>query len=62
MTNEERRYKAYKNAVNSNHPDIGSGNHIRLEYCFVKGRGTFPDDEYRGFRYRDYHTDDDVSA
>lgn len=61
LTNKERRHQAYFDGVKSVYPAGTRGVRRRLGYCFVEMvRGVFPDEEYKGFRYSDYHTDEGV--
>ena len=57
-SNKQKRYSAYKEGVQAVFPNMGEGARMRLGFCFVEMvRATFPDDEYKGFRYSDYHVD-----
>jgi hypothetical protein len=63
MTNCSKRYKCYSKAVPivRDLVEIGAGKRFRLGYCFVESvRGAFPDPEYKGFRYSEFHSDDDT--
>ena len=60
-TNKQKRYNACKEGVQAVYPNMGEGARMRLGFCFVEMvRATFPDDEYKGFRYSDYHVDESM--
>ena len=60
-SNTQKRYSAYKEGVQAVYPNMGEGARIRLGFCFVEMvRATFPDDEYKNFRYSDYHVDENM--
>ena len=58
--NCEKRHAAYSGGAKLAKDEYASGRRFRLGYCFVETvRGLFPDPEYRGFRYSDFHSDDE---
>ena len=59
LSNKERRHQAYYDGVKSVYPGGTRGVRRRLGYCFVEMvRVFFSDEEYKGFRYSDYHTNE----
>ena len=61
--NDQRRYKPYRETVSSCGLKRGTGIRMRFGFCFVRlVRGMFPNDEYKGFRYSEYHSNQGVYA
>ena len=59
LNNIAKRFRSYNDAVKEHYPHLGEGNRVRLGMCFVEMvRGLFPDENYKGFRYSDYHSDE----
>ena len=60
LSNVQRSNRCYTEGVlvANNHEPMGKEILIRLSCYFVKTvRALFSDDEYKGFRYSDYHSD-----